>query len=271
HHACQSEAKAALSLFQSLSTRQLAAFGGYLVELVDDLCLAAFTDPAAAIRWGLTVLSHLLSADWSPKLLEHELCEEVVFSERRQPSELVTPPVGDDVRQQPQLATSPSIAPLPSNQCHHHHYHHNHLHQLYRQQPHHHHHLQQGPPRSLPQALASPPNGAAGSGARAGRTAGSSGGGVIAATCNSLSGAPLRHGSMRGNYRVSSGNHYTRVLYRGLRLKIGIDVGPVKAEINAVTGRVSYRGKAMNRAARIAAKAPAGQVRYRCLVYACCI
>lgn len=42
--------------------------------------------------------------------------------------------------------------------------------------------------------------------------------------------------------------------------QVGIDAGPVKAEINAVTGRVSYRGRAMNRAARIAAKAPAGQL-----------
>jgi hypothetical protein len=43
--------------------------------------------------------------------------------------------------------------------------------------------------------------------------------------------------------------------------QVGLDVGPVKAEVSAVTARASYRGRAMNRAARIAAKAPAGQVR----------
>ncbi|KAG1664272.1 hypothetical protein FOA52_009774 [Chlamydomonas sp. UWO 241] len=48
------------------------------------------------------------------------------------------------------------------------------------------------------------------------------------------------------------------VLFRGPRLKIGIDVGHVQADVSPVTGRMSYRGKVMNRAARICAKASSG-------------
>ncbi|EFJ44288.1 hypothetical protein VOLCADRAFT_95425 [Volvox carteri f. nagariensis] len=54
-----------------------------------------------------------------------------------------------------------------------------------------------------------------------------------------------------------------RVLFRGLRIKAGLDYGPVRAAVNAATGRLSYRGRVMNRAARIAGKATAGQSPYR--------
>ncbi len=50
------------------------------------------------------------------------------------------------------------------------------------------------------------------------------------------------------------------VLFRGLRLKVGVDAGAADATIVPSTGRVDYRGRVMNRAARIAAKAQAGQV-----------
>ncbi|KAG2494772.1 hypothetical protein HYH03_007016 [Edaphochlamys debaryana] len=50
------------------------------------------------------------------------------------------------------------------------------------------------------------------------------------------------------------------VLFRGLRLKAGIDVGRLRGEINCITGRMSYRGRAMNRAARIVAAAGSGQI-----------
>ncbi len=49
-------------------------------------------------------------------------------------------------------------------------------------------------------------------------------------------------------------------LFRGLRLKIGIDVGRVHANVNHVTGRMAYRGRVMNRAARVVDKAPSGHV-----------
>ena len=48
------------------------------------------------------------------------------------------------------------------------------------------------------------------------------------------------------------------LLLRGPRVKIGIDHGLSAAELSPVTGRMIYRGKFMNRAARISAKAPSG-------------
>ncbi|KAG1659792.1 hypothetical protein FOA52_015893 [Chlamydomonas sp. UWO 241] len=47
---------------------------------------------------------------------------------------------------------------------------------------------------------------------------------------------------------------HSRVLFRGPRIKIGIDVGKVQADASPVTGRMTYRGKVMNRAARISGK-----------------
>ena len=40
----------------------------------------------------------------------------------------------------------------------------------------------------------------------------------------------------------------------GPRLKVGVDAGSCASEISPVTGRMTYRGKVMNRAARIGAK-----------------
>lgn len=56
------------------------------------------------------------------------------------------------------------------------------------------------------------------------------------------------------------------VLFRGLRMKAGLDFGAVHATINAATGRVSYRGRVMNRASRIASSASSGQVTYGLVV-----
>lgn len=51
-------------------------------------------------------------------------------------------------------------------------------------------------------------------------------------------------------------------LFRGLRLKAGIDVGATKADLHAVSGRMGYRGRVMNRAARVGSTAKTGQVRF---------
>ncbi|KAG1655623.1 hypothetical protein FOA52_008837 [Chlamydomonas sp. UWO 241] len=51
---------------------------------------------------------------------------------------------------------------------------------------------------------------------------------------------------------------HSRVLFRGPRIKIGIDVGKVQADVAPLTGRMSYQGKVMNRAARISGKASSG-------------
>ncbi|KAG1669631.1 hypothetical protein FOA52_010791 [Chlamydomonas sp. UWO 241] len=50
----------------------------------------------------------------------------------------------------------------------------------------------------------------------------------------------------------------SRVLFRGPRIKIGIDVGKVQADVASLTGRMTYQGKVMNRAARISSKASSG-------------
>ncbi|KAG1651095.1 hypothetical protein FOA52_009209, partial [Chlamydomonas sp. UWO 241] len=48
------------------------------------------------------------------------------------------------------------------------------------------------------------------------------------------------------------------VLFRGPRVKVGIDMGQVQADVSPVTGRMTYRGKVMNRSARICGKASSG-------------
>ncbi len=49
-------------------------------------------------------------------------------------------------------------------------------------------------------------------------------------------------------------------LHRGPRLRVGLHVGEVSCDVHSSTGRLSYRGRVMNRAARIAYKARDGQV-----------
>jgi hypothetical protein len=60
--------------------------------------------------------------------------------------------------------------------------------------------------------------------------------------------------------RSADGNLVTRNILRGLRIKSGIDIGPALGVIHNITGRVTYRGKVMNRAARISTTASVGQV-----------
>jgi hypothetical protein len=54
----------------------------------------------------------------------------------------------------------------------------------------------------------------------------------------------------------------SQVCSRGLRLKVGIDMGRLMDSVHPATGRMAYRGRAMNRAARISATATSGQVTY---------
>ncbi|KAG1676448.1 hypothetical protein FOA52_002268 [Chlamydomonas sp. UWO 241] len=62
-----------------------------------------------------------------------------------------------------------------------------------------------------------------------------------------------------GEYTGGSSPLSRRVLLRGPRIKIGIDVGKVQADVAPLTGRMSYHGKVMNRAARISSKASSGK------------
>lgn len=59
---------------------------------------------------------------------------------------------------------------------------------------------------------------------------------------------------------TKEGEVVNTVVFRGLRLKTGVDTGQVLGEVHAMTGRMTYRGKVMNRAARIASTASTGQV-----------
>ncbi|KAJ9511247.1 hypothetical protein QJQ45_017159 [Haematococcus lacustris] len=58
----------------------------------------------------------------------------------------------------------------------------------------------------------------------------------------------------------SNGEARQTLVYRGLRIKVGADVGSVRSSLQPVTGVVAFRGRVMNRAARIASRAGSGQV-----------
>lgn len=60
-----------------------------------------------------------------------------------------------------------------------------------------------------------------------------------------------RHGLTAGNMGVVA---------RGPRIRCGMSLGTVMTNVSGVTGRLNYRGKVMNRAARISLKAGEGQV-----------
>ncbi|MEW5301527.1 MAG: hypothetical protein WDW36_004384 [Sanguina aurantia] len=59
---------------------------------------------------------------------------------------------------------------------------------------------------------------------------------------------------------TKEGDVVNTIVFRGLRLKTGVDTGQVLGEVHAMTGRMTYRGKVMNRAARVASTASTGQV-----------
>ncbi|KAG2447205.1 hypothetical protein HYH02_007946 [Chlamydomonas schloesseri] len=181
----------ALTLFQNTVASQLNAADGYVVELVDGLCLAAFRSSADALLWALRCGKQLLAAPWSDELLEHELCEEVS---------------------------------LP-------------LHGEW--------------------------------GAAAGGAGGGGAGGAGGLTEGRLASGSGPSGTGGGGGGGGGTPHFGlsratairfKTLMRGLRLKVGMDTGFVADSINATTGRMAYRGRPMNRAARIASKALAGQV-----------
>lgn len=50
------------------------------------------------------------------------------------------------------------------------------------------------------------------------------------------------------------------LVFRGLRIKCGLDYGQVAATVHPAIGRMTYRGRTMNRAARVCSAAKTGQV-----------
>jgi class 3 adenylate cyclase len=60
-------------------------------------------------------------------------------------------------------------------------------------------------------------------------------------------------------------NEQPPVLFRGPRVKAGLDTGHAKAEVHATWRTIMYRGKVMNRASRVCGKAASDQVRVLCV------
>ncbi|KXZ57034.1 hypothetical protein GPECTOR_1g95 [Gonium pectorale] len=81
-----------------------------------------------------------------------------------------------------------------------------------------------------------------------------------------LSPSPSRRGMARefdrlpSMARLGAMAQTKRVLERGLRIKVGLDTGRASHSLTDASGRLSYRGKVMNRASRVAGKAASGQV-----------
>lgn len=61
----------------------------------------------------------------------------------------------------------------------------------------------------------------------------------------------------------STGNKV--LLYRGLRVRMGIHTGTPLHQLDPVTGRMDYFGQMVNRAARVAGIAQGGQILCKCL------
>ncbi|KAJ9528901.1 hypothetical protein QJQ45_000460 [Haematococcus lacustris] len=67
-------------------------------------------------------------------------------------------------------------------------------------------------------------------------------------------------GGLARTSRASVPQYRTVRLLRGLRLKVGVDVGEVACDLTPANGRFNYRGRCLNRAARINSIAETGQV-----------
>ncbi|KAJ9532988.1 hypothetical protein QJQ45_018070, partial [Haematococcus lacustris] len=216
---------------------------GYLVELSGGLCLAAFLSPAAALLWALQLRADLLEAPWQEELLAHELCEEVNVTERPAtppppPSPLSVAAAGRRSMQEDKGSAWQSM-----------------LSRLGQHNP--------SPGAGAGSAVLAPvsellkqqPAGV-------GSVRGGASGAVNQAAAAVSRGEPasLMHSPQPLASPLMHAHRAKRLLFRGPRLKVGVDVGRVHADINPVTGRMTYRGRVMNRAARIADKAHSGSV-----------
>ncbi|KAG2440502.1 hypothetical protein HYH02_010380 [Chlamydomonas schloesseri] len=214
--------------------------GGYLVEGGDGLVLAAFGSPLAAVEWALDTLEGLRKLAWEEELLSHELCEEVLT---------VSPATATTAAAAHAAAGAPSTLPAHAPS----------LHSVRVQSP-----SQLGPAGARPGATestlahtpasASPPH--------------------PSLMQQSLSNPQLADSAAvslprAGSTRVVSAAA-RRTTERGLRVKVGLDVGPVTYSLTESSGRLSYRGRVMNRAARIAGTASPGQVLCSGGVWAAC-
>ncbi|GFR49257.1 hypothetical protein Agub_g11275, partial [Astrephomene gubernaculifera] len=110
---------------------------------------------------------------------------------------------------------------------------------------------------------ASDPTGAAAAAAGGGggqQLGGNSSGTATSSTTPAGSGAAHRPQQQQQQGRQGRQHRGGTELQRGLRIKVGLDVGLASHTLTEASGRLSYRGRVMNRAARIAGIAAAGQV-----------
>ncbi|KAG2500097.1 hypothetical protein HYH03_001680 [Edaphochlamys debaryana] len=220
----------ALAQLQALAARLLGRGGGYAVEAGEGLVLAAFGSPLAAVEWALDTVEGLRALAWEEELLAHELCEEVLIAGAGATS--ASAPA-------PHAAPAPST-PVPSRTRR----------------------TQRSPPGtafSTAASATSSPMHPTQSPAGPGRTP-LGPGQAPPGPCQDQQGPEQR--------RVVE--PLRRIVERGLRVKVGIDVGPVTYSLTPASGRLSYRGKVMNRAARVAGAAASGQVLCTGAVWTAC-
>ncbi len=212
------------------------------VKLVDGLVVVAFSAPLATLQWSLHLVEALrLSDEWEPALLAHELCEEVVvdpgFTGRfsvcgpRSPhptsgmrsARLSTQFSGELAPESGALGTAPLVpsAALPS--------------------------LEDGGgaestrPRSSPTRTAGEPWPRPAPFALPWKK-GAHTDSNVKHVCLAMS---CEHGHDASPLGPFAAGLLTvgrpEVIFRGLRLKVGVDAGPVQAIIHPSTGRVDYR------------------------------
>ncbi|GFR41358.1 hypothetical protein Agub_g2041, partial [Astrephomene gubernaculifera] len=253
----------------------------------------AFRAPLAGVEWALDCVDALKELEWEDELLSHELCEEVVTAAGA-PAPAPPPPPPAQPPSHPaqpapaavahtastsslgRLPHSPSplgpLAASPKSSF-------SFLSALHEasSRAHGHWSRESSPPagRSLSQGRSQGtckslrPTSLSGEASPAVTapqlelTVVAARGAAAATAGTAAAAAAVTHGSGGGlgkvsNLRIIAASK--RSHERGLRVKVGLDVGPVTYSLTASSGRLSYRGRVMNRAARIAGKAAAGQV-----------
>ncbi|KAG2446181.1 hypothetical protein HXX76_000774 [Chlamydomonas incerta] len=209
--------------------------GGYLVEGGDGLVLAAFGSPLAAVEWALDTFERLKGLAWEEELLAHEMCEEVLTAG---PAPVSASPVPAKSRafSSGGISITAALPPLP------------------------------GP------LMMRDPGCPSGQQSQAQTSIGPSRLVALAAKTGQPQRDLLqqRQQQQQAPPSLVSMRAKWRSLERGLRVKVGLDVGPVTYSLTESSGRLSYRGRVMNRAARIAGTASPGQLLCSGAVWAAC-
>ncbi|GFR42827.1 hypothetical protein Agub_g3784 [Astrephomene gubernaculifera] len=207
-----------LAAVKAVLVGQCGQRGGYVIEAVEGLCLAAFHDPATAAAWALGCMETLQNMEWPAAVLNHPQCREV-YDKTANRTLAVVPYDSPAMRSTAPIKAATGACTATATAANN-----GHQQQLHAPLP-----YTGGPTIDV--------NSSASAAARTATTAAVGGTGAV------------RHQPPRRS-----------LLHRGPRLRAGIHVGEVACDVHSSTGRLSYRGRVMNRAARIAYKAEDGQV-----------